>query len=528
MNESTPRTGTPGGSIPAPTFFDPAFERLPSAVAWDAEHAGPTLLLFDPLAEREWVADAAIALATAWARAGRRAVLADLSLDDPVLHERIAMENLDGVVDIFLYGASLARSARAVPGRGFYLISAGTYTPDTQLILEHPRWEKIVTGFREAHASLILFVPAGADGLAAVARWADEVIVLAGQDAAASLPGVIAPLNLPVRAWLAPPSRGGAAPVAHAPETPYFAPTSAPTEHFPEPAPLQPWNLPRGDDAPAVVTARPTPVEEAFRSAGETVGSSPAALPVPDPEWEAVPDARSRKRRVSPLLLVVLALVVVGGAAYLWAMRFPHLLPEGGRPAVGSTITGAADPGAAKVGPPQTPSGTPLPYAIHVAAFDALDPARREVEKDAQRFPEAAFYISPQERGGKLYYHVLSGALSDTSDANGLKKRLVDEKIADPDATGEWDLIQHRPLSFDLGEFTTRAAATARADSLARRGIPAHVLAVPFTDGSERWRLYGGAFPDSASAEAMRVILQAARVPSRLVERTGRPPASPK
>lgn len=171
-----------GRRLPPPLFFDPSFERLPTSVAWDARRPGPVLLLFDGAAERRWVADAAIALATGWTQAGRRTVLADLSLDDPLLHERIGMTNQDGVVDIFLYGASLARSARPVPGRGFLLIPAGTYTPEPAEIYADRRWEKIVSVFREGQASLLLAAPADAPGIERLLARTDDVIVLADGD----------------------------------------------------------------------------------------------------------------------------------------------------------------------------------------------------------------------------------------------------------------------------------------------------------------------------------------------------------
>ncbi len=117
MTDPHAHAGPPGAPT-SPTFFDPSFERLPSSVGGDTAAPGPVLLVFDRGADREWAADAAVALATGWHAAGRRTVLADLCLEDPFLNERIGMPNQEGVVDIFLYGASLARSARAVPGRG--------------------------------------------------------------------------------------------------------------------------------------------------------------------------------------------------------------------------------------------------------------------------------------------------------------------------------------------------------------------------------------------------------------------------
>ncbi|HEX2201753.1 MAG TPA: hypothetical protein VHG91_00570, partial [Longimicrobium sp.] len=231
MTESATATGYPGRKLPPPTFFDPSFERVPVAADFDDAHPGPVILLYDPAADRRWVADAAIALATGWTSGGRRTVLADLSLEDPLLHERIGMGNMEGIVDIFLYGASLARSARPVPGRGFYLITAGTYTDDAGAIFRHPRWEKIVAGFREAQASLLLFVPTDAPDLLSVGHWAEDVIVLGAHDDEELLRSVLLQ-GFSVRAWLTPPVPGGA---------PAAPPPPSPAARFPDPEPVPPW-----------------------------------------------------------------------------------------------------------------------------------------------------------------------------------------------------------------------------------------------------------------------------------------------
>ncbi|HET7461341.1 MAG TPA: hypothetical protein VFJ82_08825, partial [Longimicrobium sp.] len=210
MTDPLTATSEPGRRLPQPTFFDPAFERLPAAAAFDPDRPGPVLVLFDPRADRAWVADAAIALATGWYAAGRRTVLADLSIEDPILHERVGVPNLDGVVDLFLYGASLARSARPVPGRGFLLITAGTYTPEPESIFRHARWGKIVDGFREAQASLLLFTPLDAPGLTALAQWSDDVVLLGDHKDGELLESLVDP-RFRVRTWLTPPARPGAA-----------------------------------------------------------------------------------------------------------------------------------------------------------------------------------------------------------------------------------------------------------------------------------------------------------------------------
>jgi hypothetical protein len=520
----TESTGYPGRKLPQPVFFDPTFERLPAAAAFDDAHPGPVILLYDPATDREWVADAAVAIATGWTAAGRRTVLADLSLEEPVLHERIGMGNLEGVVDIFLYGASLARSARPVPGRGFYLITAGTYTEDPGAIFRHPRWEKLVAGFREAQASLLLFVPAAADEMLSLGRWAEDVIVLGEKDNEEILRSVL--LNgFSVRAWLTPPlGQGTFAPPAPAPAPAAPAPSRFPE---PEPGPPRPWMAPPREAAPAR--------DDHLPGAAEAAVAPASALPVPDPTWEEAPPAP--KRRVRPFLLALLLLAALAAAAvlvYLYRPQLLGLMPPAGRenplagdrPAPRATVP--ARPAAAAAAPAQA-AGVPRPYTVFAKSFDNYEAARSFRTEAAGELSGVSFYIFPELTGGVVYYKVYAGVLGDTAEAAALRQRLVDADLVSPDAVGGPSaLVQQRPLAFVLGEFATQGAADSAADSLARRAIPGYVVPVPAADGSERWRLYGGAFRDSADAAVMRQFLDSAQVRAPLVPRTGRPPASSK
>jgi hypothetical protein len=524
MTDPTPRTA--GGSLPPPTFFDPSFERIPATAAPDAASGGPLLVLFDPAADRAWVADATVALATGWAAEGRRTFLMDLSLDDPVLHERIGMANQDGVVDVFLYGASLARSARPVPGRGFYLVPAGTYTEDPESVLRHARWAQIVSGFREAGAALLLFVPANAAGLDALAARADGAMVLA-ERVAGDLVAPALDSGVPVRAWLAPPPSDGRLP----PEPAHDISRSATSARFPEPEPAPPtWEALRD----AAVLRKQTPEEE-FLSAEETVGAHTGTLPVPDPAWEAAatPTQYSRRKRGgeepkrSPIMLILLGLVLLAALAYLAYTYKPELFAlGGGAAAVADGVKPAPAGPPALRGAPPAEAGARLPYAVSVANFADLNGAQRLIDTKAGSFPEARFYIVPEDNGGRLYFKVFAGMMADTAQAAALRQRLVDAKVADPDAvTGPWDLIQPRHLAYDLGVFTSDTAAANRAEALLRKGVPTYTVPVPFADGTERWRLYGGAYRDSLGARGMGQLLAKNQVSARLVERTGRPPA---
>jgi hypothetical protein len=516
MTQTQPNAG-PHDAVPSPTFFDPSFERLPAPVGGDTAAPGPVLLVFDRTADRDWAADAAVALATGWHAAGRRTVLADLCLEDPFLNERIGMPNQEGVVDIFLYGASLARSARAVPGRGFYLISAGTYTPEPGAVLAHPRWDKIVGGFRDNQAALLLFVPSDAPELPALKRWVDEAILLGGGDGAGPLP---ASGDFSVRAWLAPPRRDGA---GHG----SAARPASPAERFPEPEPVSPWNAPPGTRAELNVV--PPPADGVTGPAAVPVSE----IPVPEADWEreAAP-AKPKKRAVSPLLLLLLLVALLAALVFLgpqYIPGFPNLLASSA-PAPAAAPVEKAVPRAAPVPRgPLTAAGTALPYSVHVAGFTEWDDASAFAANVAGRFDEAQFFVVPELRQGITYWMVMAGMADDTSAVRELRDRLVAADVADEESVGgRYDLIQHRPLAFEVGEFRNPTQARARADSLTARAIPAYAAPVPYSDGSERWKVYAGAYRDTASSAPMRSLLAGASIEPKLVQRTGRPPAAPK
>lgn len=518
MTDSQPNAGP--GAAAQPTFFDPSFERLPSSVGGDTAAPGPVLLVFDRSADRDWAADAAVALATGWHAAGRRTVLADLCLEDPFLNERIGMPNQEGVVDIFLYGASLARSARAVPGRGFYLISAGTYTPEPGAVLRNPRWDKIVGGFRDNQAALLLFVPSDAPELPALRQWVREAILLGGANGTGPIPAG----DFSVRAWLAPPRRDGAGQPAPKP--------ASPADRFPEPEPVAPWNAPPGTRAELNVVPPPS-------TEGGPAAIPASEIPVPEADWERE-EPKKKRRSLLPVLIPLLVLVIIAalvvvltemvpGFPDLFGLRGPTREQVVGPEPAPATPAAAPTPARATPAAPVTATGAALPYSVHVAGFQSWDDAEEFASTTARRFTEAQFFVVPEQRQGITYWTVMAGMAGDTTAVLALRDRLVAEKVADEESVGgRYDLIQHRPLAYEVAEYRDAEQARARADSLIGRAIPAYVAPVPYSDGTERWKVYAGAYRDTASSAPMRSLLTGARIEPKLVERTGRPPASPK
>lgn len=472
MSDSSPPRRADHAILPPPTIYDPADDQGTPA---GTDPTGTVVLLLVGEADRRWAASSAIELSAAWASVGRRVVLADLHLENPVLHEVTGDENLEGVVDVFLYGASISRSAHPVRGRGFYLIPAGTYTDDPGEVHRHPRWAKIVAGFRDAGATLVLFAPAEGADLQALAPWIGEVLVLGRlRDRSA-----LAAAGLVVRTHIVEPEE----------------PSRSAPEESRVPAP----------------PVTPPPLREA------------------EPELHLPPPpvrTRAGSRPIGFALWLLLGVVVLAAAGYVVGRVRPDLIPWptglGARASADSTLSMMEPIGAAPAAPQR--AGEPLPYSVQVIAFQSLPAALQRLTADREK-ASSELFISPETIDGMVYYKILAGALPDTAAARRLKESLVSDGLVDEeDAAGSFALIQSTPLAFELSEYDSETGARAAADSLLQRNIPAYPIAVPYSDSTRRWQLYAGAYRDSTSAAPMRALLTSAGLDPRLVPRSGLPP----
>ncbi|HET7322023.1 MAG TPA: hypothetical protein VFI96_05985 [Longimicrobiaceae bacterium] len=478
MNDFPPRRPAGPAQLPPASLYDPQDDAAPP---FGGEPTGPLVLLLTGAVDPDWAARTALELCTEWASHGRRIVLADLHLESPRLHEVAGVENLEGVVDVFLYGASVARSAQPVEGRGFYLIPAGTYTSDAEELYRHPRWRKLVAGFRDADASLVLFAPTEGFDAADMAQWASEVILLGTPRD----PAALAPLTTDgpgLRGRIVPPPA---------------------LEHVGAPGPVA--ESPAEMEADAILGAE-APAEEPGLH-----------LPPPPPR----PASRS-PRLLTGLLWLVLATVVIAAVGYVVATFRPDLVPWA-RHAAGRSaplaITGERTPP-----PPPKPIGASVPYSVQVVAFPTLEPAAESAAKMRERFSDILFFVSAEDNQGIVYYKVLAGAQVDTVESHALRERLTKAGVIEKeDAVGAWSLIRPVPLAFQIGERPDEDAASAAVDSLRARELPAYALRQLYSDSTYRWSIYSGAFPDTASSAAMHQILAGAGVAAHLVARTASP-----
>jgi hypothetical protein len=452
---------------PAAVQFDPGSDSLPPALEPTVADSDSAILLLVAADPDEAAARTAIALAEARARQGLATVLADGSMQRPLLHRHLGVQNLEGLADLFLFGASLEHVRVRPDGRDFEFISPGAYAPDPSAVLSSDRWSRVRRELEDEGVRMLLFVPADAPGLGILSQRAGEVVLI-GDDAGAARAASRLHPTCRVSAVISPP-------------TP------------PEPAaPAEPAD----DESTAAVAAAPV-------RRVETDLSEPVVIR----------RTSTRRRTVSPALiaLVVVALAVAGWFIYREYVASPPD-PEP-----------APTPQAQPVPAAPTRSGpveAPLEISVQVEAHQDQASAEERVGLLRAAEPDLNFYVVPITSRGRVYYRVLAGPVADEEAGQRLMRRLVDAEHKS--AMDDW-AVRPSGLAFMLGEYDTRGAARARMTELAERGIPAYVVPLDYAEGPPRYRVWGGGFQHEREAEVMRQMLEEAGIEAPLVARTGAP-----
>lgn len=313
--------------------------------------------------DESWAVDIAWAAARAVARSGRRVGLVDLSLERPALQARAGDVGDEGIVDAFVFGASLGHVAREQEP-DLYFIPVGTAPTKPEEIWANPRWQRLARGFRQEGALLLLFVPPHA--LPRLGAELEGVVVLA--------------------------------PVGYLPDSPTFPGIGE--------------RLKRGTPLLAVVCNQPAP---------------PRPTPPPQPRASlSVPRPRPRLAVRPPVLWavgVVGAATLLG--VWLAGRGEPRAEPSAvGSPASSAPAAPASSGAGAGAGAAEeTAGGDSLFYSVQVAAFNQADQAMAY----ARKVPEAArpATVSAVRLGRQgLWYRVIVGAFATADGADSLLRAL--------------------------------------------------------------------------------------------------------
>lgn len=525
-----------------------------------AAAAGRVLLLaVGPDAQQAgWAAQAALALADAFAIRGDRVVLADLSLQNPELHTHLEADNEEGLTDVFLFGASLQHVTLAFPDRKFLLIPASAFTPDAEEVLTHQRWGSVFEELTAEHAKLIAYLPMDTPGAHAFSDRIGHTIVLAARGEENAVRAALSN-DADVLAVLTQPAVEEVVeeviePEAAAAPMPEPSPSPSPDpDPYPDPSPEPSPSLPRVSDKDferiripkdgardALIADLRARQRAALMAPPPTMAplphDAPPAHPRPvqptprkgstPPPPSTVPlftlasvQATPRPRYAWLTWLLVLALLAgIGTAAwYLWQQRIeaenpPAALHPRPNPATAQTPAPAPAPAPAPV------AGTPLPYSVALASFQTLALAEEQRARVAKDQSNVEFYVAPVAVQGKVTYRLMAGPYADSISAGGVRDFLVEQRVKVIASPAD---IASTPYTFLIGEFKSRADADAQQKDAANRGVPSYVVAIKSTQGSQVFRLYAGAFTGPGDAAFMRPILKSAGFPDNLVERTG-------
>lgn len=410
-----------------------------------------------------WVGELALGLAEAWGvTAAGRVVTVDAGFHAPSLQRAADLPSGEGLSDLLLWGGSLQRVTRR-SARGPLVVTTGTPIADGASVLGTPRWPAVCEGFREAGVLLAVVVPASEPGLDRVVAEASDVVLLAAKEEEAS--SLLAEGTEKVRGVV------GLEEVDTASATPVQDSRAE-------------------EEGQALETDGPEPEDP-----GPTVRSSqPGVLfqPPADPE-----EGRGAGRRTGWILAVVAFLVIALGAAY--RAGYVHV-PGFGR----GDVTAEAAPGSdlSAVGPADA---VPVQaFSVVVGSYEDAAAAADVVASFSESAPDVVFFAEPVFADGRVVHRVLAGPAADSGTAVQLAASLA--TASEANASG-W-LVVGTPSAFQLGETRDVDSANRRVEVLSGLGIPAYVLAVDYSDGTVRFRVYAGAFANAEEASSLSHLLQ--------------------
>ncbi|MBX3175206.1 MAG: hypothetical protein KF709_12380 [Gemmatimonadaceae bacterium] len=155
-------------------------ERLPPALwADEGQRAAPALaeVAAAIVTGRDPEAAAAVALGLARAHAAeRRVAIADLVGGIPAL---TPLADQPGLLECLRDGHPVSDIGQALPGLAdVYVLPSGNGPIAERWVMESRRWERLIGGFREADALLLLVVPPHAPGIASLIAQVDGVVAV--------------------------------------------------------------------------------------------------------------------------------------------------------------------------------------------------------------------------------------------------------------------------------------------------------------------------------------------------------------
>ena len=343
----------------------------------------------------------------------RRVVVADLTGDLATIQRLSTDPDAHGVSDSFRYGVSLNKIARRVgEGENLFVLPSGTEPVIDDDIYTNDRWRRLVAGFREVEALLLLVAPATAPSLAELIAYTDGGVTVGD---IAPLPGTVALINArPPRADRRTQPR-----------------MRAPTM-MRESAAADAKGRRRvmiGVAAASLVVAAGVAISAVARFADDDTAQT---IPVVARDTVGDPSSRTLDSAAATVAAELPVVADVADAAHAtgWAVELARF---------------------------STPMG-------------ALIRVRDELPRTV---PVRTFALVPSTADRTLWYRVLAGASSTRAGADSLLTALRRSKVVDDLATGA---VVNTPLAFRLDQDIPAGAADSVLRQYLARGVPAYAL----------------------------------------------------
>lgn len=376
-------------------------------------------------------------------------------------------EDPHGLSDCFQYGVSLNRIARPLPGsRNVFVMPCGSEGAMPEDVMRHERWQRLVSGFREMDALLLLVASPHAAGLQALGRATEGAVAVGA------------------------PELGGIPTLARV-RSPRAASRAVPEDR--------------------------TASDEVVTATAVAAGAVPVPDRVVDPARTAVPTVRRRWPLAAAAAAVLVVAGGLGGTALFRARsngqpdtdpRTIAAIPDSSRGAVES----APESAATVVANPQD-SASAAAFAVEVVKANTEAAALAHLRGESERLP--ALTVAPIVLSdGSRWYRVLSGAFPNSIAAESLLMRLRGTPVLASDPGS----IVHAPYALLALADADSTSARAEIARLRERGLSAYGLAQP----SGRVHVYVGAFATAEDAASAETPLREAGVVPAVVYRIGR------
>ena len=404
----------------------------------------------------------------------RRVAVGDLLGEAPPIQALVSGDDPHGIVDSFVYGVSLSKIAQQVPDAGeLFVMPTGIGPVDYEELFGSNRWRRLIAGFREVGALLVLVAPTDAPMVHALVDVSDGAVIV----------GEKVPAEVSVAqslAWVRP-RRGAVAPAA----------SDASAGPVPEATPTSGAAVPSGASGPQrwiggvlallVLLALVYWGASAYsqrRAVQQAVADSAARVAA---NRVRVTDSIARLRRDS---IVRDSLALLEGAV---TDSFPVYRPA-------NPIDSAAAVG----------------YSILLSKYNTKSGAILDLFGRFARLPASTYGMETPSR----FYLLLAGAFPSRASAESLLVRLrVQGTLA-----RDFGSVDRYPLAFLVDSGVAPREALGRLNRYHARGLPVYGLRQP----NGTLRLYFGAYANPEQASLAVPQVRDAGMRPLLVYRIGR------